>query len=132
MAKTTIDLPGYFICPACVQKDMEYDDKTFCPVHLEPGRHVGGTRYCQLCAEELLDELVIKLHYQLLKGRVAFGTHSISVALDGGFYVVALECPCEQGGVTGPFVYNVPGFSDYWTLLAAFVAAHYLALKAII
>lgn len=134
MANKSIDLPGYFICPACVQKDLANDENEFDPVHLEPGRYVAGTRYCTLCAEEMLDVLTIKVNDALLEGPITWGgRHSISLGLRGGeIYKVTVSCPCEHGGITQPFIYNIPGFKGYRTFLAAFVAAHYSALKAII
>lgn len=52
-----IELPGFFICPRCVQKDLEHDNVTWCPVHLEPGQFIEMTRYCELCAGVMNDEI---------------------------------------------------------------------------
>ena len=135
MAKTSsIEPYSYFICPSCVQKDLEHDDITFCPVHLEPGTWLDGQHLCDLCEEELLDDLTIRVHDRLLRGRLTWGDqHSISFALRaGGIHEVTLACPCEHGGVVEPFVYSFLTFTDYWVFIAALVEEHYLALKAII
>ncbi|MEX2717081.1 MAG: hypothetical protein Q6370_012330 [Candidatus Sigynarchaeota archaeon] len=130
MAKIA-DLPGYFICPGCVQKDLESDEYSGSVAHLEPGKLVAGTRYCTLCAEEMLDELTIRVHYRLLKGRLSWGCkHSLSIALLAGIYEVTIKCPCWHHA--RPVIYSEPCFSGYWNLLASFVDAHYAQLKAIV
>ena len=132
MAKS-IDLPGYFTCSSCVQKNLERDDDTFNLVHLEPGKALAGTRYCELCAEELLDELVIKVHERLLRGKFAWDTsHVLSFYMHRGIYEVTLTCPCRHEGVRVPFVYCLTKFKEFWNLLASVVEQHYVDLKKII
>jgi hypothetical protein len=132
MAKS-IDLPGYFTCPQCVVKDNLYDSDVFFPVHLEPGLVLGGTRYCQICGEELLDVLVMGVHEKLLAGSLTWGgKHFLALVLrPRGIHEVTVACPCEHGGITRPFIFSLPA-GDYWGMLAAFVTAHYPQLKAII
>jgi hypothetical protein len=134
MANKSIDLPGYFTCPSCVMKDLVHDNVVFFPVHLEPGVVLAGTRYCQLCAEELLDGLVVRVDARLQRqGKIAWGTsHAISLSIGpGDTHVVTLSCPRQNGGLATPLKFNEPNLQSYQNLLASIVEAHYADLKRI-
>ena len=123
----------YFTCPACEAKGED-------PVHrVESSRVVEGNRYCTICGDALVDEVVFRALTQALDGVVTWGKgrheHELHASLQNIAgeveFMVATTCNCHN---VGTITEHHPNFSEFFDAFTTFVEdpKHFTAIKAIV